>query len=253
MDIQTWTQRFFSESSKINWNFPNCNSIALEIIKDKFVTEETQSSIAMRKKDDYWETEWIELNVLGQLKCKNCKEVVFFIGRGNPEEIGYYDHKLDDYISDYETSFTPLFINPTIQIFEIPQKCPDLVKDEIIDSFKLYWTDLESCANKIRISLEHLMDYYKVKKYNTTSGKRNPISLHNRIKLFPNVEVKDILLAIKWIGNSGSHSKSKLETIDILETYKLYEFSLQKLFNNDEKEIKNIAKQINQRKGTRKR
>ena len=97
------------------------------------------------------------------------------------------------------------------------------------------------------------MDSYKVKKYTASRGRRISISLHDRIKLFPNVEVKDILLAIKWIGNSGSHSKSKLETIDIIETYKLYEFSLQKLFNNEEKVIKSIAKQINERKGTRKR
>jgi len=70
--------------------------------------------------------------------------------------------------------------------------------------------------------------------------------------LFGNQEVKELLLAIKWIGNTGSHV-GKLETIDILETYQLLEFALKKLFGNEESKIKKITKEINKRKGIRKR
>ncbi|MFY7938069.1 MAG: DUF4145 domain-containing protein [Flavobacterium sp.] len=253
MDVKTWTQRFFYEGSKIEWHCPNCGAKSLEILKDKFVSEETQDSRNMRLKDDNWETNWIELNISGQMQCKNCKEFVFFIGKGNPEEFGYYDPQIDDYVQEVQTSFIPLYVYPTIHIFEIPEKCPTIVKDGIIESFNIYWTDLESCANKIRISLEHLMDSFKIKKFTLSSQrKRIPLTLHSRINLFPISEVKDILLAIKWIGNAGSHSKTSLETIDIIETYKLYEFALQKIYG-DEKEIAKIAKQIIEKKGKRKR
>lgn len=254
MDVNTWTKRFFTEDSQIDWYCPNCNTKSLQISKDKLVTEETQESHRMREKDEYWETEWIQLNISGQMQCKNCKEFVFFIANGNPEEYGYYDPDVDEYIKEIQVSFTPVFVYPTINIFQIPEKCPEIVQDEIKESFKLYWTDLESCANKIRISLEHLMDSFKVKKFNiSTSKKRIPLTLHSRINLFPLSEVKDILLAIKWIGNSGSHSrKVTLEIIDIVETYKLYEYALQKIYNDD-KEINKIVKQINDRKGVRKR
>lgn len=253
MDTNTWTQRFFTEESKINWRCPNCDSKSLHILKDKFTTKETQQSIKMREVDDYWETEWMDLTVSGQLQCKNCKEFIFFIGKGNPYEYGYYDHQQDNYIQELQTSFTPLYIYPTIHIFEIPEKCPQSVREEIIESFKLYWTDLESCANKIRTSLEYLMDSFKVKKYSISSSKkRQTISLHSRINFFPISEVKDILLAIKWIGNAGSHSKTLLETIDLVETYKLYEYALKKIYG-DEKEITKIVRQINSRKGLRKR
>lgn len=207
----------------------------------------------MRAKNDDWETNWIELNISGQLQCKNCKEFVFFIAKGNPEEYGFYDPKVDDYVEIIQTSFTPIYVFPTIHIFEIPEKCPEIVKNGIIESFNIYWTDLESCANKIRISLEHLMDSYKIKKHRLSSQrKRIPVSLHSRINLFPMSDVKDILLAIKWIGNEGSHSKTSLETIDIIETYKLYEYALQKIYG-DEKEIAKIAKQIIAKKGKRTR
>ncbi|AVR45432.1 hypothetical protein C7S20_09200 [Christiangramia fulva] len=84
------------------------------------------------------------------------------------------------------------------------------------------------------------------------NGKRKPISLHKRILIFDNKELTDLLIAIKWIGNTGSHL-GDLETIDILEAYKLLEFALNRLYANPEKEIKKITKDINKRKGTRKR
>tara|TARA_R110002049_G_scaffold308924_1_gene514946 strand:- start:1501 stop:2265 length:765 start_codon:yes stop_codon:yes gene_type:complete len=253
MNIENWTKKHFTETSKFNWNCPHCKSKSLEFLKDKFVTEETQESRNYRLKDDDWEVEWITLNVSGQLKCKNCEELVFFLGIGNPQENGYYDQHLDDFVSEYETYFSPTFVNPTIHLFEIPEVCPELVTDEIIASFKLYWCDLESCANKIRTSLERLMDEFKVKKYSIKNGKRTPIALHHRIEKFPKREITNILLAIKWIGNTGTHRSKNLETIDIVETYSLLEYALNKLYKDTEKEIKKIAKEINSRKGKRKR
>ena len=107
--------------------------------------------------------------------------------------------------------------------------------------------------NKKRDSIELLLNEQKVKKFEITGGKRRPISLHKRIQLFGNNDVKDLLTAIKWIGNTGSHNSSNLETIDVIETYKLLEFSLKKLYENEDKEIKKITDEINKRKGTRKR
>ncbi len=253
MIISNWTKKHFTETSEFNWNCPNCKTKSLQLVKDKFISEETQESKDYRSKNDDWEVEWIELNISGQLQCKNCNEFVFFLATGNPQENGYYDHELDDYISEYETYFSPTYVHPTISLFEIPENCPELVSEEITASFKLFWCDLESCANKIRMSLEILMDELKVKKYSVRSGKRVPIALHHRIEKFPKKEITDILLAIKWIGNTGSHKSKNLETIDIVETYSLLEFALQKLYKDTEKEIKKIAKEINSRKGTRKR
>lgn len=253
MDISIWTQRHFYENSEIQWNCPTCNAKSLEFVKDKLITEETIESKKIRKTDDSWEVEWIELNVNGTIKCKNCDEFIFFIGKGNPVQNGYYDYELDDFVEEYNTSFTPIFINPTIHIFPISKNCPESVQEVIIDSFRFFWCDLESCVNKIRVSIELLLNEQKVKKFEIIGGKRRPISLHKRIQLFGNNDVKDLLTAIKWIGNTGSHNSSDLETIDVIETYKLLEFSLKKLYENEEKEIKKITDEIIKRKGTRKR
>jgi len=254
MDVKVWNKRFYYENSILNWNCPRCNSKSLEILKDELIIKETQDSLEMQAKTDYWETEWSILNVSGQIQCRSCQESLMFIGKGSYEENQYFDHEIEDCVTDYNLLITFLFIHPIVNIFNIPSSCPSLVRDKIVESFTVYWSDLESCANKIRISLEYLMDAFKVKKtLITKKGTRDSITLHKRIELFPNKEVRELLLAIKWIGNVGSHSKTKLEILDILETYKVYENVLEKLYANEGKLIYRIAQQINKRKRVRKR
>jgi len=65
-------------------------------------------------------------------------------------------------------------------------------------------------------------------------------------------DIADFLLAIKWIGNTGSHT-GKLERIDVLEAYELLELSLNKLYDDTEIKLSKISKEIIKRKGTRKR
>lgn len=165
MDLETWIQRCFTITSKINWSCPNCKRQSLEFIKNKFFAEETIKSLDYRNKNEDWETEWIEYNINGLIKCKSCKENIFFIGEGNPIESGYYNDEQGYYTNEYEINFIIKYIHPNIHIFEIPKTCPESVKLEIIDSFKLFWCDLDSCANKIRIALEALMNELKVKKF----------------------------------------------------------------------------------------
>ena len=58
------------------------------------------------------------------------------------------------------------------------------------------------------------------------------------------------LMAIKWIGNDGSHYK-KITKEDILDAFKILEYCLNKIYVKEEEEIKKLAKKINTIKGTR--
>lgn len=252
MNLSIWAKRHFNESSKIEWPCPNCKSSNLELQKDKLQAVESATSKNTRNKENDWEIEWIELIFCGYLICKNCTESVFFTGTGNPEHYQYYDNILEDYHEEYIQTFTPTFFQPFIPLFEIPEICSEELKNEINSSFKLFWCDLPSCANKIRISLEIFLNEQKVKKFEVKNGKRFPISLHKRIEIYNHSEIKDLLLAIKWIGNTGSHV-GEIQTVDVLEAYRLLEFSLKKIYDDDTKELKKITKEIIKRKGTRKR
>jgi hypothetical protein len=250
MNWTIWEKRYFDIDSNIDWPCPNCYYTSLFLVKEKFYSEETANS-KKTYKDYYddWEPEWAELIFNGQLKCKSCSENIFFTGVGKPQYNRSFNPIYGDYNEEYIDTFTPTFFQPTIKIFKIPDQCGDDLKEEIENSFKLFWCDLQSCANKIRIALELLMNEQKVKKLDNS---RKKMSLHKRIEIYQNIEVRDWLLAIKWIGNTGSHL-GNIEVIDILETYQLLEFSLNKIYNDHTKKINRIAKGINKSRGTRKR
>ena len=104
------------------------------------------------------------------------------------------------------------------------------------------------------MSLEKLLDHLKVKKTKTKNGKRKRLTLHARIEEYElrNKEVADQLLAIKWIGNEGSHDDG-LSRLDLVETYQLYEYALKELFGDEKKKLDKIKKGILKKKGKRKR
>lgn len=138
MELNIWTKRYFDDNSKIEWPCPSCNTSSLDLNKDKLNHEETASSKKFRSENEDWEIEWIQLVFNGQLTCKNCGEVVFFTGTGNPEHNGYYDQVSDEYYEEYTNSFTPTFFQPFIKLFNIPDKCSEELKVEIENSFKLF-------------------------------------------------------------------------------------------------------------------
>ena len=100
------------------------------------------------------------------------------------------------------------------------------------------------------------MNYYKVKKTTIDKkGKRRGLSLHARIeefrRKFPNEA--DMLMAIKWIGNSGSHASEKLTKDDTLDGFEILEHVIHKLFETETKRIKKLTKIINKKKGPTKK
>ena len=57
------------------------------------------------------------------------------------------------------------------------------------------------------------------------------------------------LLAIKWIGNEGSHPEKSLTKNDVIDLYEILEHVLSELFENKSKTILAKAKKINKAKG----
>ena len=76
-------------------------------------------------------------------------------------------------------------------------------------------------------------------------------TLHRRIELLPPkyTHIKELYLAIKWLGNSGSHSDDKLSFDNIFDGYDMLSFILDELYNSQEKHAKKLAKIINAKKG----
>jgi hypothetical protein len=238
----------FLPSALPAWRCPTCKNGALAIVKDSLRKEETSGSKNARTHPD-WEPSWIHERFSVLLRCSHCMDPVFAAGDVKTSE---------EYDSEYGHSFLldrlePKYFSPAPPIISVPPQCPKKVSVQIFSSSALFWSSPPSAANGVRIAVELLMDDQRVpRKGKTTTGRFQPLSLHARIERYANkrADVGEALLAIKWLGNSGSHS-ARLRPTDVLDGFELLENALEEVYDDKSSRLKGITVSINRRKGPR--
>jgi hypothetical protein len=241
----------FTEKRFPDWFCPTCQKGLLLPQKNTFFKEELAES-KMGRNHDAWEPDWIKYTYSCLLKCSNdkCKEVVANVGDGSvtssieEDEEGYLDQVFGEY-------FSARYFNPHLKLIRIPAKCPESVTNVLNESFKLFFCSPSSASNQVRIAVEELLTDLKVKRYETAKGKKRYISLHRRINLIPKKyeDLKELLFAIKWLGNDGSHSRSGIKIDDVMDAYDLIEHVLSEIYEAKTKKLKAKAKKVIKKKG----
>jgi len=239
---------YFTKEEMSKWQCPTCNSSALKVVEEQFIQKHNSTTEINYHEDWFDAPEMIVYTFTALLSCTNpqCKEVVACSGTGGVEREQY---SYDDY--KYVEYFKPYFFYPSLNIFQIPEKTPDNVKNSIKSSFSLVFTNKSSAANQVRISIECLLTHLKVKQHHTNGGKRKRLALHRRIELLPirYQKIKDICFAIKWLGNAGSHCDDEMTFDDVFNGYDMLSFILEELYDNKHTHVQKLAKKINAKKG----
>ena len=130
--------------------------------------------------------------------------------------------------------FYPKWFTPSINLFSIPDDCPDEISKNLKQSFASFFNDPVASGMHLRISLERLMDFFNVPtEVESSKGRMVQLSLHKRIETYKldEEQIGGHLLALKWLGNDASHVGS-LERSDILDGYEIFEFVINELFYN---------------------
>ncbi|MBN1462628.1 MAG: DUF4145 domain-containing protein [Paludibacteraceae bacterium] len=232
-------QNGFSSDNLPSWECPTCKSGKLHFDKTNITLFETNKSKEFHKEID-WEPHLIDRHFQGTIHCSNpkCKETYAIAG------------KIEAYENNEKDFFYLNYIYPVIHIFELPDEISYEVEEALVLVFKLFWVNEAACANAIRKTVETILtDKNILKTKKTKSGKRDKLSLHDRIELFKgrNPDIGNHLMAVKWIGNAGSH-ESEIDYDSLLDGLDILELVLNKLYSSKEKEITQKMKQINQRK-----
>lgn len=235
---------------------PTCAKGLLHIKKESFYKEEPLHS-KMGRDHDEWEPDWVSYVYSCLFVCTNdrCKEIVSSSGIGRVSGFTWYDEENDEMVEDYAETFSPKFFEPCLMPFDIPTKCPKSVYEPLCESFRLFFCSPSAAANNVRIAIEELLTALNVKRFNIVKGKRKFIILHRRIDLLPQkyANLKELILAIKWLGNAGSHGNSGGQGIitpdDVMDSYELTEHILQEIYAPKAKKLKALAKRVNKNKG----
>ena len=97
------------------------------------------------------------------------------------------------------------------------------------------------------------MDDQEIPRKGTRDGRPYDVNLHNRIVAFkaakPEYAVAaDLVLAVKWLGNVGSHDH-RLRISDVLDGVEILDHTLEQIYDSSREEIRRRAADIAARKG----
>ncbi len=250
LDKRLLTSGFENNQSNY-WHCPKCSHGYLKIEKDTFICRETASSERYHTSVN-WELTCINYIYSCIFKCSNydCNERFSSSGVGSVE---FIDVEEDDGYQRkiYGDYFQPYYFYPPLQIINISSNVPKNIADKLMKSFELFFCSPSSSANYARSALELILTKLKIPKTTIKNHKRVKLNLHNRIDKLPEKykALKETLIAIKWIGNEGSHSNEELTKDNVLELYEILEYALNEIFDNKTQNLKKKVKKINKAKG----
>lgn len=221
-DTKIWKRRSISNDSNTSWKCGYCGVGSLQ----------SQTNIPKSSK----------FAIRAKCTDSNCNKTYYIIGKVVPVakgiEVGSQYLRIDDY------RLYPTHFYPELVMFEMPMTLSKEIKSIILKSFNHFWYDLDACANKIRQAIELIVG----EKQGTGANLHQQInSLRDQL----GDKLTNTILALKWIGNDGSHANRPFERDEILDTYSLLVDVLNQLYPNESEDErrKNLVDMINERKG----
>jgi hypothetical protein len=216
---------------------PRCDRGNLRYIEKSRRFEESEGSKIAQQSGDIspFEAEWRFSIFLkcGVFKCGNIVSV-----QGDAELKERHDWEIDQ--DRFYYLLTPRGMYPPPPLATIPSETPQSVSDEIRIAFSLFWIDLGSCANRLRISVEKILDELGAPK-----GK-----LFDRIQAFKtsDPDLADTFDALRHVGNVGSH-EGAVKREATLDAFEIYQDTLADLFGNRKAKIAAMRQRLIQTKG----
>lgn len=187
-----------------------------------------------------WEPTWIWGKFHAVLTCtrRACAEIAIATGeysvkdRVTPPAEPFIDRWTKADL--YEDFLLLRYLDPPVRLLAVPEGTPDRTKQYVEEAAALIWVSPDAAANTLRRAVEALLDALGVP---STESSGKPISPHRRIKRLAatNQEVADVLLAVKWVGNDGSHvpkdlAAAPLDAAVCIEAAEHLEYALNLLY-----------------------
>lgn len=223
----------------------------LELQKESLAYKETALSHEGHEHPAH-DFDWVRYRFTALFVCNNkkCMEVASVAGSGGLDE----EHDWENQDISYTPYFFPEYFMPSPAIIPVPAGTPEEIKEELALSFSAYWGDPSAAANKVRLAVERLLDHRRITNFAVRNGRRRRKSLHERIEDFKakQPDLAECLLAIKWLGNAGSHPEG-LSREDMLDAYEILQHVLEELYVARRARAAALARGINRRKGAKKK
>ncbi|HEY1397273.1 DUF4145 domain-containing protein [Roseateles sp.] len=232
------------------WKCPSCKAGPFRLEKNT-LHYELEGHLELVWREDWFDpATHAKYRFTALLRCANdlCLEVASVAGHGTSFEAPDEDANRMDYAEE----FFPTYFNPSPPLIDVPEACPEDVATQLKRAFVASWGEPGAAAGRVRIATELLLTHLKVPKTQPKrAGGRTRLNLHQRIDVLPakHAEVREALLAIKWLGNAGAH-EAEMPRHTVYDAFDILELVLRKLYSRDQEAVERLVKAVNKRKGS---
>jgi hypothetical protein len=216
------------------------------LLPSEIETRESQRSIELREHDG-WEPEWIsgQFHAYAQCGLQSCRTIALVTGVYSVDGSPNYSRT-----GAYEAWLSIRHVSPPVSIMPIPDRTPGSVQKFVVSAAELIWISPPAAAGQLRCAVEELLTCKKIPKTRESRGRRLNRTTHERIQLFKQQSpaAAELLEAVKWIGNDGSHVGA-LNFQAIVDAAQLLGAALTELYDSSFGSARRLAKSVNQRRG----
>ncbi|WEX11682.1 DUF4145 domain-containing protein [Chelativorans sp. AA-79] len=234
MDKNFWRERYHKDSYPA-FPCPKCRNGVLKRVKERSI--------------EHWEgkPDANGMYTEGKFSCffecsyGFCGTVAVMSGIAMSVYEQYVDPEGDEQWQE-EIYVHPKAMTPGPRIIRVPTKTPRPVKDEISKSFGLLWTDRNSAANKLRNAVEEILVGYGISKVNA-KGAFIPLAKRLEDAEQQRMLHHDTLVALKDVGNTGSH-EAELPFKDLIDAFDILEDALEDIYGGRKARLDGIKARL---------
>lgn len=187
----------------------------------------------------------------GELRCSRtaCGNVYVVAGEwtkgsDNPDEE-------QEEIDSFDPSLFGLVVRhvlPPLPLISLPEATPQKIYALVESASSALLSDTGAASTRIRTAIEVLLDEQRIRK-TSTRNRRERLSTHTRITIFEskNQIAAKQLMAMKWIGNVGSHEGEPLSLKWVLDGLELFARAIESIYDPRDAELERLAAEINRR------
>lgn len=201
---------------------------------------------------EYFDPDWITgtFSIEGECENPQCKQAVHGVGDYTVGTSTTFDMSSEEiYSIPYTHLYTVAHLHPPMLIMPTPSSAPPEVREGILRASRVLFADPGLAATALRATVERFLTSQGI---SATRNNGKFRSAHERIEEWSRADpdrpsVADLLFAVKWLGNAGTHEDSDLTVIEVLDGARVLDEAFHRLFTGPDIEAR--ARSINQAEG----
>jgi hypothetical protein len=231
------------------WPRPSCPNCKSGFIR--FSDPQTTESYESRRErnNEAWDPEWIHGTFTVDGTCENHECQLSVHGTGDYRvDWSSRTQDFDTHGPLYSEYFKLTHLHPPMMIMPIPKTAPEEVKAGVLRASRVLFADPGLAATALRATVERFL---------TSEGVASEVNgsfrtAHQRIAEWLGTDIGRestgrLLLAVKWLGNAGTHEDADLTTTEVLEGAMMLDEAFHRVYTGPDIDAR--AQTINLAKG----